>query len=87
MTDWHRKVDHRLRALWDSVPEEERGEHTLRVFLRFTGSPAALRACGARLGTIAGDIATATVSLADLARLAEAKEVVYIELSQPLGPD
>ncbi len=82
---WQDKVDHRLRALWQRVPEPERAQHSLRVLIRFTGDAETLRQRGVRLGNVAGDIATAALSLAELEKVACAHEIVFIELGQHLA--
>jgi hypothetical protein len=76
---WQHKVDHRLRALWQRVPEPERAHHPIRVLLRFTGDAEVLRQRGVRLGNVAGDIATAALSLEELEELASAREILFIE--------
>ncbi len=86
-TNWQRKIDHRLRALWARVPEPERALHSIRVFLRFTQSHEALNELGVQVHSVGGDIASGLIMLADLPRIANAMEVLFIELAQPLAHD
>ena len=84
---WQRKIDHRLRALWARVPEPERARNRVRVLLRSTGTVERIKELGAQIHSVAGDISSATIVLTDLPRIANASEVLYIELAQPLSPD
>ena len=85
---WERKLDHRLRALLARTPDiSARAGQQVHVFIRFGGDPAGLRALGVDLGSVAGDIATASVHLADLPRLAGDSQIAFIELSHSLAPD
>ena len=83
---WQRKIDHRLRALWGRVPETGRAQ-SVNVLLRFTGSAEELRRQGVALRSLAGDIAAATITLAELPRIAGLPAVTTIELARVLGPD
>jgi hypothetical protein len=82
-----KKIDHRLRALWERTPEPERARHRVRVLIRFCGSAPALESLGAQVHALAGDIATAEITLGDVARLASAAEVIFVELSRGLAED
>jgi hypothetical protein len=85
---WETKVDHRLRALLartEGHPVE--ASQLISVFVRFLGDAGTLRAYGLAVRAIASDIATASIILSDVPRAASAPEVVFIELSQPLGLD
>ncbi|HEX8167185.1 MAG TPA: hypothetical protein VF601_15560 [Beijerinckiaceae bacterium] len=84
---WQRKIDHGLRALIARVPEADRTRHKVSILLRFTGSVDRMRQLGLEVRSVAGDIATATLALADTARIAGAPEITFIELAQPLGED
>jgi hypothetical protein len=84
---WLPKVDHRLRALWARVPEGDRARHSVKVFLRFSGSDASLKGLGAQVHSVAGDIASSTIMLIDLPHIASAAQVIFIELAQVLGQD
>jgi hypothetical protein len=84
---WQRKIDHRLRALIARVPEPERTQHSVSILLRFIGSVERLKQLGLEVRSVAGDIATATLVLADAKKVASAPEITFIELAQPLGED
>lgn len=84
---WQRKIDHRLRALWERVPEPERARHSVRVLVRFTGSDRLLEGLGLQVHSVAGDIASGTMALGELQRIASAAEVVFVELAQALAQD
>lgn len=84
---WQRKIDHHLRALIARVPGPDRARQRASVFLRFTGSVDRLKQLGLEVRSVAGDIATATLVLADAAKVASAPEIAFIELAQPLGED
>jgi hypothetical protein len=84
---WQRKIDHRLRALIARVPEPERARHRVSILLRFTGSADQLKQLGLEVRSVAGDIATATLVLADAEKIASDPETTFIELAQPLGGD
>jgi hypothetical protein len=84
---WQRKIDHRLRALIARVPEPERARHRVSILLRFTGNIDRLKPLGLEVRSTAGDIATATLVLADAEKIASDPGVTFIELAQPLGGD
>jgi hypothetical protein len=84
---WQRKIDHRLRALWARVPELDRAHHSILVLLRFTRSDDSLKELGVQVHSIAGDIASGAIMLADLPRIANAAEILFMELAQPLKHD
>lgn len=84
---WLGKIDHRLRALWERTPEPDRSRHRVRVLLRFTGSNEFLKELGAQVHSVAGDIASCTMSLGELPRIAGAAQVTFIELAQILAQD
>jgi hypothetical protein len=84
---WQRKIDHHLRALIARVPEADRTRHRVSILLRFTGSVDRLKQLDLEVRSVAGDIATATLALADAAKVASAPEITFIELAQPLGED
>lgn len=82
-----RKVDHRLRALWERTPKPQRAAHRIRVLIRFAGPALGLESLGAQIHSVAGDIASAEIALGDLPRVTSAKEVVFVELSGRLAQD
>jgi len=84
---WQRKIDHRLRALWARVPEPDRARHGVRVLLRFTESGEPLKELGAQVHSVARDIASVTVVLTDLPRIANEAGILFMELAQPLTHD
>ena len=84
---WQRKIDHRLRALWARVPEPDHARHEVRVLLRFTGTVERVKEVGVRVHSVAGDIASGSIMLSDLPLIADASEVLFVELAQPLAPD
>jgi hypothetical protein len=87
MARWLGKIDHRLRALWERIPEPERSRHEVRVLLRFTGSADFLKDLGAQAHSVAGDIASCTIVLGELPRIADAAQVTFVELAQILAQD
>ncbi len=82
-----KKVDHRLRTLWERIPEPERARHRVRVLIRFSGSARALESLGAQVHSLAGDIASAEITLGDVPRIVSAAEVIFMELSRALAQD
>ena len=85
---WEAKIDHRIRALLaGNQRDADSASQIVNVFVRFIGSPESLRAQGLMLRTIAGDIATASIHLSDIPRVAMSPQILCIELSQGLGPD
>ena len=84
---WERKIDHRLRALWARVPELDRALYEIRVFVRFTRSGDLLRGLGVQVHSVVGDIASGSMMLADLPRVAGVAEILFVELAQPLQHD
>jgi hypothetical protein len=85
---WQSKIDHRLRALLARGEERPReADQSVNVFVRFTGPAQALLRYGVTLRTVAGDIATASIPLREIPRVASAPEILFIELARPLGPD
>lgn len=84
---WQRKFDHRLQALWLRVPEAERARHSVRVLFRFNGPDESLKRLGAQVHSVSGDIASGTVLLSDLPRIASASEILFVELAQSLTHD
>lgn len=84
---WQSKIDHRLRALWARIQEPDRAHHSIRVLLRFTGSDDLLKELGVQVHSVAGDIASGSIMLTDLPRIASATESLFIELAQPLTHD
>jgi hypothetical protein len=85
---WQSKIDHRLRALLARIegnPEE--GNNIANVLVRFSGNLESLRKRGVQIKTVAVDIATASIILSDIPKIASAPEVVFIELSHPLMAD
>jgi hypothetical protein len=55
--------------------------------VRFAGTVGSLQAYGLAVRSVAGDIAIASVTLADVPKAASAPEILFIELSQSLGLD
>jgi hypothetical protein len=85
---WGSKVDHRLRALLARTQGHPAdASRVVDVLLRFTGDVESLRTQGVVVRAVAGDIATASIALADIPTAASAPGVLYIELSRPLKPD
>ena len=86
--EWQAKIDHRLRALIDRAKDRpEEANQIVNVLVRFSGSITALEAQNIRLRTLAGDIAIASIPLAEIPRIASLPEIVFIEMSQSLHPD
>jgi hypothetical protein len=86
--EWQAKIDHHLRALLERTrdnPEERK--QVVNVLVRFSGSVTALEAQGIKLRTIAGDIATASITLLEIPRVANISQILFLELSHPLQPD
>ena len=84
---WENKVDHRLRALWARLTDNERRSHAIRVIVRFIGTIEQLKNTGLKVGSVAGDISTGSIILDDLPRVAREPVIAYMELTQPLAPD
>jgi hypothetical protein len=84
---WQRKIDPRLRALIARIPETDQARYKVSILLRFTGSVDRLKQLGLEVRSVAGDIATATLVLADTAKVASAPEITFIELAQALEED
>jgi hypothetical protein len=84
---WQRKIDHRLRGLWERVPEGDRQHESVRVLLKFSGSIGEIEDLGIQIHSVAGDVASGTITLADVPRIAEAPTVIFVELTQPLMLD
>ena len=82
-----KKIDHRLRALWERTPEPDRVRCQIRVLIRFTGSARVLESLGAKVHSCAGNVASAEIALADVPRVAGAAEVMFVELSHALAQD
>lgn len=91
MTDgesaWERKLDHRLRALWARVQEPNRAHQSIRVLVRVTQHYDLLGGLGMQVHSVAGDIVSGSMMLADLPRMASAAEILFVELAQPLKHD
>jgi hypothetical protein len=81
---WEHKVDHRLRALLAQRPGSA---DRVAVFVRVAGDTARLASLGLAAGNRAGDVMTASLALTDVADVAAAPEVVFVELSRPLTFD
>ena len=87
---WTAKVDHHLRALFErSRDKPDEARQLVRVFVRVTENAdvESLRAVGLQLGSVAGNIATASLILSDVPTVASAPDILFIEMSQPLGLD
>jgi hypothetical protein len=82
---WTGKVDQRIRALVAAAGGEPGGE--VNVFVRFTGDPGDLAALGLTVRSVAGDIASASIPVADIPAAAGSPSVVLLELARPLAPD
>ena len=86
--DWKTKIDHRLRALFESsrADPEEVGQ-AVSVFVRLAGDIDAelLSELGLQLRSVTGDIATAKIALPDVPKVASTAEVLFMELSRSLG--
>jgi hypothetical protein len=67
--------------------EQNRSRESVRLLLRFIGTLDHVKEAGVRVTSVAGDIASATIILSDLPRIADASEVVFLELAQPLTQD
>jgi hypothetical protein len=84
---WRRKTDHRLRTLMDRIPEVEYAYQRVNVLVCFVGPVEPLQQLGLQIRSLAGNIASATLVLADLAKIAGSPDVKFIELAQQLAPD
>jgi len=84
---WQRKIDHGLRALIARVPQPDQTRQKVSILLRFAGSVDRLRQLGLEVRSVAGDVATATLTLSDLTRVAGSPEITFMELARPLRPD
>jgi hypothetical protein len=85
---WERKVDHRLRALLERTKGKVDWMHReVNVAVRFSGSIDSLSPYGLKVRAVAGDIATASIFLDEIAKAASAPEILFIELSRPLAFD
>ena len=83
---WEAKIDARLRGLLARARcHLEEAAQVVNVFVRFTGSADSLRAHGVRVRSVAGDIATASIELGSVPRIASLKEIVFMELSRSWG--
>lgn len=83
---WAAKVDARLQAL--IVRAEGRAEEagqSVNVFVRFSGDAESLRMQGVLVRAVTGDIATASVMLSDIPRIASLPEILFMELSRQPG--
>ena len=83
--DWEAKLDPRLRALLARAGAAS--DEVVHVLLRFSGPHENLAGQRVAVRTISGDIATATLALADVATLASDPRVLFVELATPLTPD
>lgn len=81
---WLSKLHPSLRPMAVGQARDEARPTSLRVILRFTGSPDRLGALGLSVTAVAGDIATGVLRPEMLASLAAAPEVLAIEPSRPL---
>lgn len=84
---WQRRLDHRLRALWARIPAGDRQRQRINVLLRTSLSDDRLARLGVRVHSVAGDIASGSMVLADVPRLAAAEDILFVELAAPLGHD
>jgi len=84
---WQRKIDHRLRALWTRTPDLDRAQRRIRVLVRFTQSADLLTNLGVKVHSVAADIASGSIMLTDLPRIASAEEVAFIEFAQAFATD
>lgn len=88
MNDAEPKLDHRLRALLARARDDPAlGAEEVRVFVRFSGAAEDLAAAGARVGSVAGDIATAALRVRDLVSFARSPAVRLVEAAGWLSPD
>ncbi|MCB9760358.1 MAG: S8 family serine peptidase [Alphaproteobacteria bacterium] len=71
-----------LTGMW--YPNGPESEPAFSVFIKTSGDPAALREVGVRVRSVFGDVVTADVPWAAMARLEALEEVEFIELSRPL---
>ena len=88
--DWKTKIDHRLKTLFErSQADPGEAEKVVSVLVRYFGKidVEALAELGLQLGSVAGDIATAKLTLSDLPVVASAEEILFMELSRPLHQD
>ncbi len=86
--EWINKVDSRLRALISRTGDHRPDSSQLvNLIIRFTGSVDFLQAHGVELRAVAGDIATVSVTLSDVPKIASIPEILFMELSRPLGPN
>ncbi len=82
-----RKLDHRLRALLALAARDASvREQEIHVFVRFSGPVQELAAAGARVGSVAGDIATAALRVGELEAFARSPAVRLVEAAGHLHP-
>lgn len=85
---WETKVDHRLLALLDALEKHPvEGARRVAVFVRFQSDPGRLRALGLEVRSVSGSVAVATVTLADMSRVARSTEISFIELAREIRLD
>jgi len=84
---WQRKIDHRLLALWERIPEKDRMHKSINVLVRYTGPDDLFKRPGIRIYSVAGDIATCSMMLSELPPIADNTDIIFIELANPLEHD
>lgn len=80
-------LEYRLHLWREQTPEERKAsgsDSPIRVTVRFTGNPEALRTAGLAIRSIESNIAIGETTYADLERLAALNEVVTIEGDKPM---
>jgi hypothetical protein len=78
--DWKRKIDHRLTAAIDRAAGDWIASPVVPVFIRFRGDVRDLQTLGCTVRAVAGDVAVANISLAEVSRVANSPSVLFIEL-------
>lgn len=80
---WKNKTDHRLIALYERAEAVPEGSgRAIAVYIRFRGAIGSLDIPGLKTGTVAGNVATGSIILSELPRIAGREEVEFIELIQ-----
>ncbi|HEV7590624.1 MAG TPA: hypothetical protein VGO40_21120 [Longimicrobium sp.] len=82
------KLDHRLRALLARARDDTSLlDQEIHVFVRFVGRVEELAEAGARVGSVAGDIATAALRVRELPAFSGSPAVRLVEAAGRLGPN
>lgn len=82
------KIDHRLCAMIARRPiDSNKSNTTINVLIKFSGEAEPLEPHCIKARAISGNIATAQIAVQDIERVASMPEVLFMELSHPLGQD